>query len=84
MEIDFEKHASQLYEIFWEAIELFACERMHLLTGSMPQSFFSHKLHNYTKAVYEKFKALPICVGFIDGPVIGISHPDEFKKQKVV
>lgn len=49
----FGKHALQLCHIIWETIEIFATERMHLLTGSLPQPFFWKRFHNYAMAVYE-------------------------------
>lgn len=68
------KHGPQLSKILWEAIEHFVHERQHLMTDMISGCFLAPKIEKYTQSIYEKSKALPNWIGFLDGTVIGIAR----------
>jgi hypothetical protein len=79
----FGKHASQLSEIFWEALERFLEMRQHLITGDMHRGFMEARVGFYATAIARKGNALQNCVGFIDGTVIGIARPGDSEIQRI-
>eukprot|EP00171_Calliarthron_tuberculosum_P002573 IDg2573t1 len=83
LEYLFGKHASQLSEVFWEAMEVFLESRLNLITSSIDHTFMSTRAPQYAESVYQKTNALQNCVGFIDGTVIGIARPKGFEVQRV-
>jgi nuclease HARBI1 len=80
----FGKHQSQLSEIFWEGLEHFVKHRGKLITGDISSALIDIRASEYANAVFEKVGALPNCVGFIDGTVIGISRPGDLEEQRVL
>lgn len=75
LEVLFGKFAAQLAEIFREALQLFLSAQGELLTGDIPQGFFSTNAERYSQRVYGKCLALENVVAFIDGTVLGIARP---------
>jgi hypothetical protein len=71
----FGKHQSQLSEILWEGLEHFVEHRGKLITGDISSALIDIRAPEYANSVFEKVGALPNCVGFIDGTVIGVSRP---------
>jgi hypothetical protein len=83
MEILFGKHASHPSEIFLEALEEFVDKRSQWIL-SLSTAILSLRASRYADSVRERGgpHALPHCVGFIDGTVIGISRPGNSFQQR--
>ena len=79
----FGKHAPQLSEFFWEAIEYLLNARKHLVTEDISELFIAQRAELYAERIHEKGKALPNCVGFIDGTVLEIARPSGSLAQRV-
>lgn len=83
VEVLFRKHAPQLSEIFWEAVEGFVDRWEHLVTSPISSSHIAARGPYLAQKVKYKVSALPNCVGFIDGTVIEIARPDDSGLQNV-
>ena len=83
MELLFRRHGAQLSNIFWESIEQMLETRVGLITGPIQSSFICNWAPVYADAIKEKCRALPNCVGFIDGTVIAIARPRGYDVQNV-
>jgi hypothetical protein len=80
----FGKHAPQLSEIFWEALEMLLYSRGHLITGDLSKAHLEANASKYAAAISSKEPAMSGCVGFIDGTVIAVSRPTDNSLQAVV
>ena len=80
----FGKHPSQMSEIFWENIDKFMECRGNLLLEPVPQEYLASRAQTFSEAVSNKGGALPNCVGFIDGTVLGVVRPSGHMQQMVV
>lgn len=84
VETFFGKHASQLSEIYWEALEQFYDNYGHLLSGDITLAFITRKAADYANSIHLKTNALENCIGFIDGTVLKIARPSGHGEQNVV
>jgi nuclease HARBI1 len=67
-----------------KGLEHFVEHRGKLITGYISSALIDIRASEYANAVLEKVGALPNCVGFIDGTVIGISRPGDLEEQRVL
>ena len=71
----FGNHASQMLEVFWEALEHMLEARLEVMKGSICPEFMPGNAEWYAQAVQVKCHALEHCVGFTDAIVVGIARP---------
>ena len=65
-------------------MEKFVETHGHLLTGDLYAEFVAEKASTHAEAVHQKSNAMPNCIGFLDGSVIGISGPRGSRMHNVV
>ena len=84
LEEQFGKHSSHLSETFCKTLERFIERRGDLLNGNISPEFLAGNAISYAEAVQRNSNAITNCVGFIDGKVIEIARPGEYRMQNVV
>ena len=83
MENMFGRHSSQLSEDFREGLEKFLSLRKALTTDAVPQYFLNERAGRYSNAIHSKRDTLPNFMGFIDGTMIAVARPGEYKAQNM-
>lgn len=73
----FRKHTSQMYEIFWETIEIYVRRRKMLLSNPFGALFIAANIARYSLAVRATTGALDNRITFIDKTVLLITLLDD-------